>query len=769
MNTFRGKIRALKESSHLLPVVIILCLGLLPLLYIHAGLSFFGADTGNYMFHPLTVQSWDTFSSGTGIYNPPTVPLAIPFQIFYLSLNSIGISFGISQAFLNSFLFMSAGFSMYLLVVSLFGGANKFRFVAIVAAIFYMFNAFNMMIWSPWVGGIYFLVAYALFPLMFAFFIRGLNSKNLLKGSILFGLSSLLFVSGNVNIPFSIIILFSLMLYLIFHLFFIAKDKTEKFFALKFALVAISIYLLLNLWWIAPTIINLGTINQLISVMDPRSWLANFSSFSSVLNVIRLYGYPGWENYFLQHPSFYYVPTIMWDWPFILISFLPPIVFGFTLLLKKYWIKQIDGVKIILFFFLFYLLSIFLSKGTQEPFGNVFYWLYSSVPGLTIFRSGFVKFGIMIALSSAILFGIGLSAIYEYIKNLKLSKISELRTRYLGKITILVLIALILTLNYSFFTGDVVQPFYHETPSYYFSAANYLNSPPGNFNVLNLYGGEGSWVVYNWDKGNVYIGTDVDPQLINNPVIHPGDSLLSGYITEELATNTTVQIDNLLNLMNIKYILLHNDIDTDFYNFTSPQVFQNSLSTQNVSLEQTFGKIGIYMNNEWQNTPVYVASQVISVNDSSSIANETANIKSEQSVFCLSNQLTAEQFKFIASVQNNLGAPQDIKYKEISATQYTVQVTNASKPFLLVLSNSYNGFWVANVNGQQEADSNHFMVNGYANAWYINKTGTFTVVLEFWPQNLFYVSAAISITSLIVLCVSYRFRDRIKTLFKKTR
>ena len=719
------------------------------------------------MYHPLTVQSWDTFSSGTGIYNPPTVPLAIPFQIFYLSLNSIGISFGISQALLNSFLFMSAGFSMYLLVVSLFGGRSKFQAIATIAAIFYMFNAYNMMIWSPWVGGIYFLVAYALFPLMFAFFIRGLNSKNLLEGGILFGTSSLVFVSGNVNIPFSVIILFSLMLYFIFHLFFIAKDKTEKIYALKFALVAFSICLLLNLWWIAPTVINLGTINQLISIMDPRSWLANFSSFSSVLNVIRLYGYPGWENYFLQHPSFYYVPTIMWDWPFILISFLPPIVFGFTLLLKKYWIKQIDSVKIILFLFLFYILSIFLSKGTQEPFGNVFYWLYSSVPGLTIFRSGFVKFGIMIALSSAILFGIGVSAIYEYVKNLKINAINPLRNRFLGKIIVTLLIALVLLLNYSFITGDVVQPFYHDTPSYYFSAANYLNNQSGNFNVLNLYGGEGSWVVYNWEKSNVYIGTDVDPQLINKPVIHPADSFLSGYIAEELATNTTVQIDNMLNLMNIKYVILHNDIDTDFYNFTSPEVFKNSLSIQNVSHEHTFGQIDIYLNNEWLNSQVYAASHVISVNDTSFIANATENIKSGQSVFYLSNQLTTEQSNFITSVQSELGTPQNVTYQEISATQYTIQVTNASKPFFLVLSNSYNGFWVANINGQQEPDANHFMVNGYANAWYINKTGSFNVKLEFWPQNLFYVSGIISITSLIILCISYRCRDRIKILFRR--
>jgi hypothetical protein len=501
--------------------------------------------------------------------------------------------------------------------------------------------------------------------------------------------------------------------------------------------------------------------------MDPLGWLANFSSYSSVLNVIRLYGYPGWENYFLQHPSFYYVPTIMYNPIFIAISFLPPIIFSLTLLLKKYWIKQINATKIVLFFFLFYILSIFLSKGTQEPLGNIFYWLYSNVPGLTIFRSGFVKFGIMIALSSAILFGLSLSTIYEYLKNVKITKISTLKKRHLGKISVAILIALILILNYSFFNGDVVQPFYHDTPSYYFNAANYLNNQTGNFNILQLYGGPGEWVVYNWEKGDVYIGTDVDSQLINKPIIHPGDNFLSNYITQQLAINSSVQIDNVLNLMNIKYILLHNDIDTDFYNFTSPQVFKNSLSMQNVSLEQTFGKLDIYVNNEWQNTQVYPASQIIAVNDSNSIADAAANVKSGQYILCLNNQYNSEQLNFLETVNDTLGSPQSTTYKEISATQYTVEVNNASAPFFLVLGSSNNGYWVANINGQQESETYHFIANGYANAWYINKTGTFTLNLEFWPQNLFFTSAAISITSLIVLCVTYLSRDRIKIIYHK--
>jgi hypothetical protein len=60
----------------------------------------------------------------------------------------------------------------------------------------------------------------------------------------------------------------------------------------------------------------------------------------------------------------------------------------------------------------------------------------------------------------------------------------------------------------------------------------------------------------------------------------------------------------------------------------------------------------------------------------------------------------------------------------------------------------------------------HFIANGYANAWYINKTGTFTITLEFWPQNLFYIGLAISITTLI-LCTIFISKDRVRIIYQK--
>ncbi|MBN1245720.1 hypothetical protein JXA31_09030 [Candidatus Bathyarchaeota archaeon] len=107
-----------------------------------------------------------------------------------------------------------------------------------------------------------------------------------------------------------------------------------------------------------------------------------------------------------------------------------------------------------------------------------------------------------------------------------------------------------------------------------------------------------------------------------------------------------------------------------------------------------------------------------------------------------------------------------ITFQKLDPTKYEVSVTNAIEPFFLVFSESYHKDWVAYVNDQQVPDELHFTANGYANAWYINKTGTFTVTLEFWPQKLFYVGSAISVTTLI-LCAIYLSKNKIKTIYQK--
>jgi hypothetical protein len=955
-------------KNHLLPLAIIFSLGLLPLWYSSAGLLIFGGDTGPYMLQRPNIYAWDTLNSGTGYYNP-AILLGIPFQTFYSFLTAIGIPLFLSQAMLNCIWFMGAGFSMYFLAISLFNG-KKLHIVATAAAIFYMFNPYNMLLWSS--PDPVTLSAYASYPLLLALFARGLQSKRILRSGIFFSLGSLIFVTGNANIPFTFIMIFTLVLYFIFHLIFTSKNAKERLDALRFALIAAAMYLLVNLWWIMPLIPYYGAGIQGLAGMNPLGWLTTSSSYSSIINVIRLYGYSGWDSYTWGRPSFSYVPTLMHNSFFIAVSFLPPILFGIALILK-HRIKENGIDKILLFVSLFYLLSIFLSKGVQNPFGGVYLWLFEHIPGFIVFRSGFVKFGIMIVLSSSILFGISMFILYQQIKKVRRN---VLRSEHIGKVMIIAFISLILVSNYPFFTGEVIHSgegslpsFHHQIPSYYYEAANWINNQTGNFKLLQFYGGAGGWVVYNWGgdafwengvlnrSGDIYIGSDVDNLLIHKPIIHSSDSNLSNYITQLLATNSTLQIDKLLNLMNVKYTLLHNDINSAFYGHTPPEVFANGLSLQkNISLEKTFGELDLYVNEQWRDTQIYPASNPVLVNNEGgeyytgtqllfndsfsrmdvnnnwitlsgnwtikddelsiesagpeawiyantpllkrpftvgfemtflstpednlgrhagmmvnlnkvqrgasnsygygvqwidagseyyidrwgngtytalgafpqqskieqgvpyhwkivfgtanislyvdnifigSVKDETYDgfylglwaflnqqnvhfgnitiyhmisvdegVKPGISFLLFPNQLTTEQLEFIKNVKNTLETP-EITYTRINPTKYIVHV-NASTPFFLVSSESYDNGWTASIDGQQVPNEYHFVANGFANGWYINKTGTYTITLEFLPQNLFYAGSAISITTLII-CTVYISKNKIKTVYKKIR
>jgi hypothetical protein len=52
---------------------------------------------------------------------------------------------------------------------------------------------------------------------------------------------------------------------------------------------------------------------------------------------------------------------------------------------------------------------------------------------------------------------------------------------------------------------------------------------------------------------------------------------------------------------------------------------------------------------------------------------------------------------------------------------------------------------------QSIPDSNHFLVNGFANSWYIDKLGRYDVVIEFVPQRLYEAGTTVALGSFVTL------------------
>lgn len=101
----------------------------------------------------------------------------------------------------------------------------------------------------------------------------------------------------------------------------------------------------------------------------------------------------------------------------------------------------------------------------------------------------------------------------------------------------------------------------------------------------------------------------------------------------------------------------------------------------------------------------------------------------------------------------------EINYSMIDPSKYTVDIKNAENRYLLVFSELYNSNWRAYINKVEIP--RHLLVNGYANAWFINKAGDYEVSLEFLPEKTLkysYVISLIGLSSLLIILVIYKFK-----------
>jgi hypothetical protein len=144
-----------------------------------------------------------------------------------------------------------------------------------------------------------------------------------------------------------------------------------------------------------------------------------------------------------------------------------------------------------------------------------------------------------------------------------------------------------------------------------------------------------------------------------------------------------------------------------------------------------------------------------------------------------------------------------ITFLKINATKYLVKVEGAKEPYTLVFSESYHQGWKAYLSKNQKdyeeivasyfekeiqegthrnvfldrnsfetwgekqiAQDRHYLVNSYANSWYITPSDVdgqkdYEIIVEFWPQQIFYISLGISLATLLG-CLGYLGYDFVK-------
>ena len=213
----------------------------------------------------------------------------------------------------------------------------------------------------------------------------------------------------------------------------------------------------------------------------------------------------------------------------------------------------------------------------------------------------------------------------------------------------------------------------------------------------------------------------------------------------------------------------HGEMDTTIWWLGSLQAVPKKILTQmHISKSETFGDLVFFeIEEEFFSPVIYATPQYNFVSDLETMINclMTTSVDPRNTTLFLDSQLSEKDVQFINALTLSEQIP-ELAFEKINPTKYTISVENSTGAFFLVFSSTFDNNWDAYVNDQRIPDGYHFEANGYANVWYIDKTGTYTITLEFWSQKLFYVGVIISCATL-VLCTVYVRKGTIKIIYLK--
>jgi hypothetical protein len=204
-------------------------------------------------------------------------------------------------------------------------------------------------------------------------------------------------------------------------------------------------------------------------------------------------------------------------------------------------------------------------------------------------------------LSYAVLIGTGFNVLYVSLK--KYSK--NLAKIIVGIFSFLIFVVYM----WPFWTGDLMYAGGKTKPSArvripdcYYEAKEWLSQQQEQFKILSLPHQEG--VCYDWEYG--YVGSD-DPaiRLFQRPILTtyvPNDEIIGSYLSDLLGLFTkpggSKNIAKFLGLTNIRYVLLHNDLNY-LINTPNPEIKSEDIgsilnSQEGIHLERSFDKLDFY-------------------------------------------------------------------------------------------------------------------------------------------------------------------------------
>jgi hypothetical protein len=410
--------------------------------------------------------AWDWRHNGLGGTKIPTLWVEAYFAT--TAQTARFIPWAVYERLFWFFPFLILGtIASYQLFVNLF----KQKYLAYIASFIYICNTYILMVVSG--GQVGSMVAYAFAPLILRYFIATTASfenklpiQKSIKTAIFLGI--LLALQALFDMRFTYITFFALFLYWIVGV----RWQRVRLLHTCLALVIPAIVLvLMHAFWLYPVVMlgndSFASFGSAYTSMESVKFFS-FATFENTLSLL----HPNWpENIFgkvtFMRPEFLLIPLLAYV----------PLAFITTIqdkLMRKY----------VLYFSLLGLLGAFLAKGANEPFGDLYLWFFTHVPGFVLFRDS-TKWYVLVALAYSILIPLSVSMMLTCFKG-KSSLLKKIAFgKYIPGVVITSLIIYVTVLLSPAFLGNLPGTLRGTTmPQEYKTLSAFLQEQDGFFRTF---------------------------------------------------------------------------------------------------------------------------------------------------------------------------------------------------------------------------------------------------------------------------------------------
>lgn len=616
-----------REQYTYLLFVILSLIGIwfLTKLWVPAGFTVAGHDSGLAVnasnFFKSRLYAWDV--QGFGRDNSGYFGSLIMHFVDFVSSKVAGVAFAGNQ--INIFFWISAIF----VSAAIFSRSLKQRAGNYFAFFFPVFVTFNFYILQSifiFERAKYSLLVAAL--LFLAIYIK-MRTKELsvLISGILCSFVFFIFNGGSwLGLPLYgglLVLGFSI---LVFEIVFIVKDrKINNFLNLLIFYVVIGVgFVLFNAYSLLPYTSKF--LNQDYAAVTDKSvvsagegWLNNLSQASSYLNLFRLQGVPDWYAGELKpNPDHAYASLYLNNRLLVVASFAFPLLIMVAFFLSK----NKEQKELLILFGISLFFGAFFVAGSHPPLGFLYTFMYEHVPGFSIFRSPYYKFGSEFFIAVAFLISFSLSSLIE--KNIgKLNK-----RHFYGFIFGMVIVLLWFRFYNIIFKPSLVFTWHSglstrvQVPSYVDNFGGWFDKQEtGDSRTLLLPPLNNSWKndAYNWGYWSLTNLPSVvsNKSFVSNGELGDGESVWVNKLYSLIESSDEIGVFNLSKKLGIDYILLRNDVLTDssWSAARSPKTYSDILGGfRSLTKIEVFGQWSVFKFNREASPMFYTTNGLVSLN-----------------------------------------------------------------------------------------------------------------------------------------------------------